>query len=701
MSFSLRGWLPSWPFAASRRARAELNRQVTDLQALHELSSRLLEVRTLPQQLGLILQTLCRLHGSSKGLLSLYEPPSQRLQTAASEGFGAQALRQFSEVHVGDGACGLAVRLGRRVVVRDTETDDCYASWRALAREEGFRAVHSTPLIALDGQVMGVISVHMPQPGEPDERLQWLGDICARKAAVHAERERSRRLAQRADERLSRVLASSPLPFGILEPVRSPSGVVADLRWAYANAAATGLFGQPLSAQAPLRATLCGDDTALEQLLAVATHGHGREFEWQPAGTAAGCFHVIASPVPEGVAVWFTDVTQRKRQEQVLRESDRRKDEFLATLAHELRNPLAPIRQAAMVSRAPNATEAQRRWSQEVIDRQVGHMALLLDDLLDMSRVTRGKLALRKGPTELRAVLDAAIEAARPLLDAKHHRLEVQADEAPLRFEADPLRLAQILSNLLTNAAKYTDPGGHIRLRAAMEEGEIVMSVADNGIGIAPEVLPTVFGLFSQAAAHDERSAGGLGIGLALSRGLAELHGGHITARSDGLGQGSELTLRVPCGRLQPEPRIEAAPPPRVAGGLRVLVADDNADARDSLAALLALHGFEVISAADGDEALRLLQEQRPDVALLDIGMPGRDGHEVARAVRQQLPGGARPLLVAVTGWGQDQDRSRSRDAGFDGHLTKPVDLQALLRLLQQAEAGGAPDRGPRLMRVA
>ncbi|WP_157271217.1 hybrid sensor histidine kinase/response regulator [Azohydromonas aeria] len=701
MFLSLRGVLPFWPFRPARPSQAELSRQVTDLQALHELSTRLLEARTLAQQLGLILQALCRLHGASQGLVSLYEPPAAELALAAGEGFSPWALRELAQVGVGHGACGLAVQRARRVVVRDTETDDCFAPWRTLARAEGFRSVHATPLIALDGQVLGVIAVHGAQPGAPDERQQRLADICARKAAVHAERERSQRRAQQADERLAGVLASSPLPFGILEPVWTAPGVAADLRWAWANAAAAALFGRALlPARSLLREALGGDDAALQPFLAAATRGRPCEFEWQPQGPGSGCWHVTASPVPEGVALWFTDVTQRQRQEQSLRESDRRKDEFLATLAHELRNPLAPIRQAAQVSRAPNASEAQRRWSHEVIDRQVGHMALLLDDLLDMSRVTRGQLALRKCDTELRAVLDAAVETARPLLDAKHHRLDVAAPDAPVHFEADPLRLAQILSNLLTNAAKYTDPGGHIRLAAAVEGAEVVVSVADDGIGIAPEVLPTVFGMFSQVAAHDDRSAGGLGIGLALARGLAELHGGRIEARSGGIGQGSEFTLCVPRGRVPLAVADAGAPRPGSAGALRVLVADDNDDTRDSLAALLALHGHAVLSAADGEEALRLLEQSRPDVALLDIGMPGRDGHAVARAARARL-GPHCPVLVAVTGWGQDQDRSRSREAGFDGHLTKPVDLDALLQVLHQAAAPRPPGVPLRLVRAA
>ena len=701
MFLSLRSAWPLRRLGAARQERAELNRQVTDLQALHELSSRLLEARSLEQQLSLILQALCRFHGASQGAVLLCDPDTPTLRVAASEGLSEPARQALARLRRGEGACGQAVCSARRVVVRDVQTDPRYAQWHALAREAGVRGVHSTPLIGLDGQVMGALSVYVGPAGEPDERLCHLADICARKAAVHAERERSQRRAQRADERLAGVLASSPLAFGILEPHQGADAESPPpLRWAYANTAAAALFGRSIAAHTPLRDTLGGDEAALQPFLAAAAAGRGSGFDWQPPGAARRCFHVIASPVPEGLAVWFTDVTQSRRQEQVLRETDRRKDEFLATLAHELRNPLAPIRQAAQVSRAPNATEAQRRWSHEVIDRQVGHMALLLDDLLDMSRVTRGKLALRKCATELRAVLDAAIETARPLLDAKQHRLEVQAPPEPVHFQADPLRLAQILSNLLTNAAKYTDPGGHVRLRARVEGAEVVVSVADNGIGLPAEVLPTVFGMFSQVAAHDERSAGGLGIGLALSRGLAELHGGRIDAWSAGLNQGSEFTLRVPVGQVGAVDRAADAPAAQAAGALRVLVADDNADARDSLAALLALHGHEVLSAADGNEALRLLEQHRPHAALLDIGMPGRDGHEVARAARERL-GDACPLLVAVTGWAQDQDRSRSRDAGFDGHLSKPVDLAALLALLQRPSAPRGPGEPPRLVPAA
>jgi signal transduction histidine kinase/ActR/RegA family two-component response regulator len=688
MFLSLRGAWPLRHFMAARQERADRDRQLTDLQALHELGARLLEPRALPQQLGLILRTLCRFHGARQGAVLLFDPAAPTLSVAASEGLSEPVLQVLAQLRVGDSAGGLAVQTGGRVVVRDIAHDARYASWRTLARTEGLRAEHSTPLIAPDGQVMGALSVYLSEPGEPDERLRCLADICARKAAAHAERERS----QRADERLAGVLAGSPLPFGILEPLAGAAGAPPELRWGYANAAAAALFGRSLPVNMPLRDALGGDEAALQPFQTAATAGHGSSFDWRPPGAARRCFHVIASPVPEGLAVWFTDVTHSRRQEQALRESDRRKDEFLATLAHELRSPLAPIRQAALVSRAPNATEAQRRWSHEVIDRQVGHMALLLDDLLDMSRITRGKLALRKGPTELRAVLDAAIETARPLLDAKHHRLEVQAPEAPVRFVADALRLAQILSNLLTNAAKYTDPSGHIRLRAGVLGGEVVFNVADNGMGIPAEVLPTVFGMFSQLCAHDERTAGGLGIGLALSKGLAELHGGCIEAHSAGVNRGSEFTLRVPCVPVKVASGARGASMPTPGGALRVLVADDNADARDSLAALLGLQGHVVLTAADGEEALRLLQQERPDAALLDIGMPGHDGHEVARLAREQL-GSACPLLVAVTGWAQDQDRSRSRDAGFDGHLSKPVDLAALLELLQQAGAPGQPTR--------
>ncbi|HEX4025181.1 MAG TPA: ATP-binding protein [Steroidobacteraceae bacterium] len=385
-----------------------------------------------------------------------------------------------------------------------------------------------------------------------------------------------------------------------------------------------------------------------------------------------------------GAVMVFHDVTARRLAEAALREADRRKDEFLATLAHELRNPLAPIRQAALISKAPAATEAQKRWSHEVIDRQVQHMSLLLDDLLDISRVTRGTLSLRRQPTDLGSVIDAAVETARPMIDARRHTLTVRRTSEPVRFSADPLRVAQVLSNLLTNAAKYTEPGGQIRLGAHRSGGEVSITVADSGIGISAETLPRVFDMFAQVKPSGDRSEGGLGIGLALAKGLVELHGGWIEAHSAGLGRGSEFTVHFPetAEPQPPGPQPDAAPTTPAAAGLRILIAEDNPDSAETLAQLLRLEGHEVMVVHDGPAALAALTQYLPQVALLDIGLPHLDGYEVARRLRERHPD--RPIrLIAITGWGQENDKRRALTAGFDHHLTKPVDFARLTELLR------------------
>ena len=378
------------------------------------------------------------------------------------------------------------------------------------------------------------------------------------------------------------------------------------------------------------------------------------------------------------------EIETELRQQRDWRDADRRKDEFLATLAHELRNPLAPIRQAALISKAPAATDAQKRWSHDVIDRQVQHMSLLLDDLLDISRVTRGTLALRMQSTELATVIESAVETARPTIDTKRHVLSVDIPTEAVRFTADPLRVAQVLSNLLTNAAKYTDPEGQIRITAHCEGEDVVIQVADTGIGISAAAQQRVFNMFSQVHSNTDRSEGGLGIGLSLAKGLIELHGGTIEANSGGLGCGSQFSVRLPrrtaTGKIpNTASAATAARPPRQR---RILIADDNRDSAETLAALLRMEGHEVTSVHDGPVALTAFNELKPDVALLDIGMPGLTGYEVARKMRQS--NAKTPLtLIAITGWGQDIDKERAFAAGFDHHLTKPVDPQRLVELLK------------------
>lgn len=380
-----------------------------------------------------------------------------------------------------------------------------------------------------------------------------------------------------------------------------------------------------------------------------------------------------------------------RQSEEALREADQRKDEFLALLAHELRNPLAPIRYALAAAKKPGRSPEQRQRSDEIIERQVEHMSRLLDDLLDISRITHGSLELKKARTELTSVVGAAIETARPMLDAKKHALSLDLPKEPVRLDADAVRLAQAFSNLLINAAKYTDTGGRIQLQAVREGDEAVISIRDNGIGIAPDMMPRLFRLFSQAHAPHARAEGGLGVGLALVRGLVTLHGGTVTARSDGPGRGTEFVVRLPTGMpSEAPPRTEQTTEAVPAGaGLRILVVDDNRDAADTCAMVLELSGHRVQTAYTAATALVRGATFRPHALVLDIGLPDLDGYQLAQRVRASA-WGRDATLIAVTGWGQDEDRLRALTAGFDHHLTKPIaaeQLEALLQLRQASES--------------
>ena len=391
------------------------------------------------------------------------------------------------------------------------------------------------------------------------------------------------------------------------------------------------------------------------------------------------------------------DISRLKNTEHALIEADRRKDEFLATLAHELRNPLAPIRNAVRILDSDAADDRQRKWGREVIARQVHRMSLLLDDLLDVSRITRGQLELKKDYVDLKSVIGVAVETARPLLDAKRHKLSVSLPVESVKLEADPLRLSQVIGNLLTNAAKYTDPEGHIALAARLENAELVISIKDDGIGLASEVIPGLFTMFSQVNSEIDRAEGGLGIGLSLVKGLVELHRGRVEARSEGLGRGSEFIVHLPHKVIPParseknEERGGAANSNAVRRA-RVLVVDDNRDAAESLALVLGFAGYEVLTAFSGADALEAGAQERPEAALIDIGMPGMSGHEVARRMRLEA-WGKRAILIALTGWGQDQDKQAAIAAGFDEHLTKPVDpgdVERVLGDLLNGEARGS-----------
>jgi len=417
------------------------------------------------------------------------------------------------------------------------------------------------------------------------------------------------------------------------------------------------------------------------------------------AGTLRSCLHSTGTTqLDVHLSVSYVTVDQVERRTlivtdmstlaKVQRESQS-KDEFLAMLAHELRNPLAPIRTGLQVLRLNPGEEAAER-TREMMDRQIAHMVRLIDDLLDVSRVSRGKIELKKELLDLKTIVGLAVETSLPLIEAGRHDLSVQLPPEPLPIEADPTRMGQVFSNLLNNAAKYTPDGGRLALTARRIGGEVVVTVTDNGVGIPGALLPQVFEMFSQVGRNLDRAQGGLGIGLTLVRRLTEMHGGTVTAESPGTGRGSSFTVRIPLAVQAPAADLE--PPHGVVASdtaqqLRVLIVDDNVDGAQTLSLLVGMHGHETALAHNGPDALKVIGRFRPELAFVDIGLPGLNGYELARRVRaNEIDGPGRPMmLVALTGWGSEDDKARAAAAGFDRHLTKPVDpheVEALLAAL-------------------
>jgi PAS domain S-box-containing protein len=408
-----------------------------------------------------------------------------------------------------------------------------------------------------------------------------------------------------------------------------------------------------------------------------------------PVRNAAGQFYRLVGIID--------DFTERKHAEEALQEADRRKDEFLAILAHELRNPLAPLLHGLQIMRLEANDRAAVEQARAMMERQLQHFIRLVDDLLDLSRISRGKIELHEERVELATVVNSALETCDPLVRQSGHELTVTLPDEPVYVDADKTRLAQALCNLLTNAAKYSERGGRIRLTAWRQDGEAVLSVKDTGVGIPPDMLPRVFEMFTQVDRSLEKSQGGLGIGLSLVKRLVELHGGSVEARSEGQGLGSEFLIRLPVVlSLVHEQEQGGGGDPQQArpmGRLRVLVMDDNVDVADCLARLLRLMGSEVRTAHDGLEGVEAAAAYRPDMILLDIGMPRLNGYDACRRIREQ-PWGKGIRIVAVTGWGQDEDKRRSQEAGFDRHLVKPVGPVVLEKLLAELRTAAHRQQG-------
>jgi PAS domain S-box-containing protein len=430
-----------------------------------------------------------------------------------------------------------------------------------------------------------------------------------------------------------------------------------------------------------------------------------RETKYHVAGGAQGTVDLTLAPVTDTtgrvlfVAATGTDITDRRIMEDELREQDRRKDEFLALLAHELRNPLAPLRNGLQALRLSHNDARVVERMRIIMERQLQHMVRLIDDLLDISRINRNQLHLRRIKVSLADVVQTAIETSRPIIDACGHELFVSLPSEPIWLDADPTRLAQVFDNLLTNSARYTPSQGHIWLTGSREGQTLVVSVRDDGIGIPQESLQSIFEMFAQVEPRVERSSGGLGIGLAIVKRLVEMHGGAVSAESRGPGAGSTFAVRLPIVETRPEPDPTATiaqTPCYLTTIRRLLVVDDNRDSATSLADVFKLSGVEVCVANDGAEAVRAAEEFQPELILMDVGMPRLNGYQASRQIREQA-WGERPIIIALTGWGQEADRFRSRQAGCDGHLVKPVELEELGELLKSLKERPPSEDRPRL----
>jgi two-component system CheB/CheR fusion protein len=528
-------------------------------------------------------------------------------------------------------------------------------------------------------------------------------------AATQSLREQRDHLKQvsddlRASEERFRVAQELSLfGFTIMRSVRDAHGSVVDFEWQYVNPAAARILQRPAGELVGKRLLEVfpgnRDRSKLFEIyrqVVETGRSHDAELYYDGEGIR-GWFRNMTVRLGDGVAVSFTDVTHRRLLEDALRqrnealmEADRRKDAFLATLAHELRNPLAPIRTAVEILRRAASDPAKLATVRDLMARQVAQMARLIDDLLDLSRISHDRLQLTRETVALADVVESAIETSKPLIEERRHTLAVDLPQPNVWLHADLTRLAQVLVNLLNNSAKYTEPGGHIRIGARCEQAEVIVSVEDNGIGIPAEMLPRIFDMFTQADRTLDHSRGGLGIGLTLVRRLVEMHAGKIDVHSV-RGEGTRFTIRLPTVSAPVRPQRAPGVEPRAKrpAPQRVLVVDDNEDSALSLSTLLGLSGNQTQVAHDGEEAMTLADRLQPDVVLLDIGLPGRSGYEVAEHIRAQAWGRS-ALLVAITGWGQEEDRRRSEAAGFDAHLVKPIDPVALERLLLTRERPAA-----------
>lgn len=655
------------------------------LRQLSELSSRLWAARDLETGLHEMLSATMELLHADMGNIQMLERDRRVLRIAVQQGFKKDFLDFFCEVTVADeSACGRAFRDGKQTLIEDVELEPTFAPFRDVAKAAGFRAVQSTPLVAGDGCVLGVISTHFRAPRELTQKeLQCLG-LYARQAADFIERAHLDAAFRKSELRFRRSFESNMTAMGVWDT----SGAIVD-----ANDALLRLLGYKLSEvrAGKLRwdeitpSEWCeADEKALAEF---REKGFCTPFEKAYRHKDGHLVPVIVGGAlfeddSEQGIFFALDLTAHKRAECALKEANHRKDEFLAVLAHELRNPLAPIHNGIQILLRAEKAAPRDHYANllEMMERQVNQLVRLVDELMEVSRIREGKIRLNKEPTDIAMIVHNALETSKISIESGAHQVTLRLTSEPLTVFGDPLRLAQALTNLINNAAKYTPPKGLIEITSKRENGEAVIAIRDNGIGLAHQDLQRIFGLFAQIGgpvlAH-----GGLGIGLSLVRGLVELHGGKVEAQSEGAGKGSIFVVRLPLDQSHSPTLDKAAPKRFEPNGARTLVVDDNKDVADSFGMLLESLGTAVRVVYDGLSGIEEAALFKPDVIFLDIGMPQIDGYETARRIRASSTGQS-ATLVALTGWGQEKDRGKTCEAGFDFHLTKPASVEAVEEIL-------------------
>lgn len=680
-------------FAAYLRDITERKRADRRRNARLAVTQALAQAESLGEAATDILQAICEGMGWDVGLLWTFDAERQHLGCEAIWHSPNVMIDHFIDasrrmlMSTGVGLPGRIWSSGVPAWIPDVTHEPNFPR-APFAQQDGLRGAFGFP-IRIGNEVLAVIEFFSREVREPDQDIQEMAATLGGYIGQFMERRRAEDVLRASERRFALFMDQLPG----LAWIKDGEG-----RYIYANAAAEKAFRAPL---AQLRGKTDDDLFPPETAAQFKTHdaqamanGAGIQVVETLADAAGELRHslVCKFPIPATEGDWrlvggmAVDITDRLRAEEALRQADRLKNQFLAMLAHELRNPLAPLSTGLELLRLSAGNLEEERSTIDTMERQLSQMVRLIDDLLDVSRITQGKLGLRRAPCELSSVMATAIESSRPLLTKAGVQLNVRLPPDPVDLDADADRLAQVFSNLLNNAAKFTPRGGQVWLEVEQQGQDILATVRDTGIGIPADMLESVFGMFTQMDRSLERVHGGLGIGLSLVRAIVELHGGVVTAASGGIACGSTFALRLPIVAVNKHLPVEKAQGPVMTNDkkCRVLVVDDNVDAARMLAMLLTMTGCEVQTAHDGLKAVELAAAFHPELAFIDIGLPQLNGYDVARRIREQ-PAGDKIILAALTGWGQEEDRQRTREAGFDHHLVKPADVSVVQQLVRSA----------------